>query len=351
VLKPRFAFAGRKEAECQRPAHLVRIPDVRIARREPVGILEVMSTRDIVVIGASAGGLQALPRLASTLPNEFQAAVFVTLHLYNGEDGFLPLLLNRTGPLPAAHARDGEPVKRGRIYVAPPDYHLGLEKGRVLLSHGPKENLQRPCINVMFRSAASAYGSRVVGVLLTGMLDDGAAGLWEIQRQGGATIVQDPEEAQFRSMPDSAIRGLNVQYIVPVAQIGPLLTQLAEEDGQRASASYTEARREPSSQSCPACGGAMTAAKFGSLYEFQCHLGHRFGLKSMIAEKREVVGSTIDSALAQSEELTALLQLSLAEQLEPEGLDELRAELSKRKNQQGTLRALVGTGRRVPVES
>lgn len=189
-----------------------------------------MAGRDIVVIGASAGGFEALRVLAGTLPADLAAAVFVVLHKYDQSDGILPALLNHAGPLLAANAVDGETIRKGRIYVAPPDYHVVLQRGCVQLSHGPKENLQRPCINMMFRSAAAAYRERVIGVLLTGLLDDGAAGLWEIQQHYGATVVQDPEEATFRSMPDSAIRGLNVQYIVRLAEMGPLLARLSVTD-------------------------------------------------------------------------------------------------------------------------
>lgn len=189
-----------------------------------------MGLRNVIVIGASAGGLDALHQMVAGFPENLRAAVFVTLHLSGISDHILPAALNKSGAMRAAYAEDGEPICEGRIYVAPPHYHLVLSKDCVRLSHGPKENLQRPCINVMFRSAAEWYGDRVIGVLLTGLLDDGAAGLWEIQERGGATIVQDPEEAQFRSMPDCAIRGLNVQYIVRLAEIGPLLQWLTTAD-------------------------------------------------------------------------------------------------------------------------
>src|SRR5438270_1143154 len=147
-----------------------------------------MAARDIIVIGASAGGFEAIQQLARHFPPDLPAAVFVTLHIYERSESILPSLIDRAGPLPAAHAVDGETIHAGRIYIAPPDYHLMLDPGRVHLSHGPKENMNRPCINVMFRSAAAAYGERVAGVLLTGLLDDGAAGLWEIQQHNGATI-------------------------------------------------------------------------------------------------------------------------------------------------------------------
>jgi two-component system, chemotaxis family, protein-glutamate methylesterase/glutaminase len=325
-----------------------RAAAVRLGR---VRILAVMSARDIVVIGASAGGLEALPSLAASLPSDFQTAIFITIHLYGGRDNYLPFLLNRAGPLPAAHAHDGEPIKKGRIYTAPPDFHLEFDNGHMVLNHGPKENMQRPCINAMFRSAAAAYGPRVTGVLLTGMLDDGAAGLWEIHRRGGATIVQDPAEAPFPSMPESAIHGFDVQHIARLADIGPLLVKLAAEDRKRVSQPSPEPRPELSAQSCPACGGAMTAAKLGGLHEFRCHIGHRFGLKTLITEKGNQVERATDAALAQSEELTALLDLALAEASDPEEERKLQKEIAQRKEEQEALRSLAGSPMLDRVES
>jgi two-component system, chemotaxis family, protein-glutamate methylesterase/glutaminase len=308
-----------------------------------------MGARDIIVIGASAGGLEALQQMAASLPGDLQAAVFIALHLNTDNRGALPSLLNKNGPLPAALAHDGELIRAGRIYTAPPDHHLILEDGRMMLSHGPKENLQRPCINVLFRSAAAAYGPRAIGVLLTGLLDDGAAGLWEIQQRRGSTVVQDPDEAQFRSMPESAINGLNVQYIVRLAEIGPLLKWLTLEGRESVPEPFAGAQTspEPAGQSCPLCGGAMTSVRLGDLCEYRCHIGHRFGLKSLVAEKREVVESALNAALAQSEELTALLELSLAEPSDPADPESrrLRGELSGRKIEQETLRSLAGIER------
>jgi two-component system chemotaxis response regulator CheB len=183
--------------------------------------------RDIIVIGASAGGLDAIRKLVAGFPADLPAAVFVTIHVTQKSDGILPAIITSSGPLVAAHPQDGESIRNGRIYVAPPDYHLLIRQGHVHLGHGPRENLQRPGINVMFRSAASSYGERVTGVLLSGLLDDGAAGLWEIQQHNGGTVVQEPGEATYRSMPDSAIQGLNVQYIVRLVQMAPLLKRLA----------------------------------------------------------------------------------------------------------------------------
>jgi len=145
-----------------------------------------MPARDIIVIGASAGGTEAIRKLVAGFPADLPASVFVTIHIPSNRGGILPAIITSAGPLVAVHPQDGEPIRHGRIYVAPPDYHLLIRNDHVHLGHGPRENLQRPCINVMFRSAANSYGERVAGVLLTGLLDDGAAGLWEIQQHNGA---------------------------------------------------------------------------------------------------------------------------------------------------------------------
>lgn len=304
-----------------------------------------MATRDIIVIGASAGGFDAIRKLVAGFPVDFPAAVFVTIHISNKSNGLLPSLISRASYLQADHARDGEPIRGNRIYIAPPDYHLILCPGYVQLSHGPRENLQRPCINAMFRSAADAYGERVAGVLLSGMLDDGAAGLWEIQRKNGATVVQDPEEATFRSLPDSAIRGLNVQYIVRLAEMTPLLTKLAMSD-HKDSANFRveEPVVEETRQTCPECGGAMSAVRMGSLREYRCHVGHRLGLQTMIEQKASNIERVLEMALAQSEELSSLLKTAV-ESGQGEDVEGLRKELERREREQEMLRALSGNAR------
>ncbi|KAA6456977.1 chemotaxis protein CheB [Acidobacteria bacterium AB60] len=300
-----------------------------------------MPARDIIVIGASAGGFEALPALMANLPAELPAAVFVTMHVSERSQGILPQLLSRAGPLLAAHAVDGEPIRAGRIYIAPPDYHLVLEPGRILLSHGPKENLQRPCINVMFRSAAASYGERVAGVLLTGMLDDGVAGLWEVQQHHGTTIVQDPEEATYRAMPENAVRGLNVQYIARLDEIPALLTQLSVSD-QTLSVPGEPVWPivENTNQACPECGGAMTSVRMGRIREYRCHVGHRVGLQTMIVEKSRTIERLIEVALSQSEELLSLLHIAQNE-LGPDS-SELEMEIAKRTSQREVLRRLSG---------
>jgi two-component system chemotaxis response regulator CheB len=307
-----------------------------------------MTPRNIIAIGTSAGGFAAIQTLVSTLPKDLAAAVFITVHLASRSEGALPEILNRLGTLPASTPWEEEPIRMGQIYVAPPDYHLLLTPESVHLGHGPKENLQRPCINTMLRSAAHAHGERVVGVLLTGMLDDGAAGLWEVQQQGGVTAVQDPEEADYRSMPESAIRGLNVQYIVRLAEMASLFKRLTVGDSQRTASSQNETIAELARQACPECGGVMKMSKLGQLREYACHVGHRFGLKTMIAEKSGTIERTMWGALAQSVELSELL-LQAIQDLDAETGVELEKELAARRHEQEILRAFIERAKMPPL--
>jgi two-component system chemotaxis response regulator CheB len=262
-------------------------------------------------------------------------------------EAVLPHLLSAAGPLQATLAQDGDPIRNGRIYVAPPDYHLLLTSDTVRLGHGPREGLQRPSINVMFRSAAHVFGARTAGVVLTGMLDDGAAGLWEILQHGGATIVQDPEEAAYRSMPESAIRGLNVQYIVRLKEMTSLLARLsmgerreveAQNDVWQAGDGVLEAPL--TRQACPECGGVMRLEQPGDMKEYVCHVGHRLGLESMITDKTNVVERTMWKAVSQSEELIDLLEQSQGK-AGPVSPESLQGEIASRRRDMETLRTVL----------
>jgi two-component system, chemotaxis family, protein-glutamate methylesterase/glutaminase len=186
-----------------------------------------MARHDIVVIGASVGGVEALQVLVGGLPSDFPAAVFIVLHTGAHGHTLLPALLTRAGPLIAAHANHGEPNAHQRIYVAPPDAHLLVAHGHMQLGDGPKERYTRPAVDPLFRSAAGVYGPRVVGVLLSGNLADGTAGLMAIKQAGGIAIVQDPGEAQFPGMPRHALTHVAVDYCLPLLLIAPLLVHLA----------------------------------------------------------------------------------------------------------------------------
>jgi two-component system, chemotaxis family, protein-glutamate methylesterase/glutaminase len=184
-------------------------------------------SHDIVVVGASAGGLEPLRALAAGFPAELPAAVFVVLHVAATAKSVLPGILSRAGALPATHAEDGEVIEHGRIYVAPPDQHLLIREGRVELTRGPKVHGHRPAIDLLFSSAAESYGPRVTGLILSGTLDDGAEGLRLIRRAGGAALVQSPSDAMYGAMPTAAIAHANPDEVLDSGELGHAVTRLA----------------------------------------------------------------------------------------------------------------------------
>lgn len=189
-------------------------------------MLESSGHRDIIVLGASAGGVAAFRRLCRDLPADLPAAVFVVMHLSPGLPSLLPEMLQQVCPLEVLPASDGATIRRGTVYVARPDQHLLIDDGRVGLSRGPEESRHRPAVDVLFRSAALVYGRRVIGAVLTGALDDGTAGLRAIKRRGGVTIVQDPADAEFPDMPRNAIAGGAVDHALPLSAIGAKLVEV-----------------------------------------------------------------------------------------------------------------------------
>lgn len=278
---------------------------------------------DIVVIGTSAGGLDALGGLAGGLPADLPAAVFVVMHLPEGAPSVLPRILNRAGQLEAVHPEDGDPVENGRIYVAPPNLHLLLERGTIRLRRGPKENRHRPAVDPLFRTAARAYGSRVVGVVLTGALNDGTAGLLAIKQGGGVSVVQDPEEARFPSMPESALQYVEVDHCLRVDEIAPLLSSLSREPAKEKGVYLVPEEMEHESKiagldptvidsdehpgklsafSCPECAGPLYEIRDGKLIRFRCRVGHAYTAESMLEEKSEVLENALYLALNTLEE-------------------------------------------------
>jgi two-component system chemotaxis response regulator CheB len=284
-----------------------------------------MATHDVIVIGASAGGVEAISTIVSGLPRDLRAAVLVVLHVSRGRS-VLPEILTRNGRLPAVHPDDGERLQYGRIYVAPPDHHITLERDVIRVTHGPTENGVRPAIDPLFRSAARAYRSRVVGVIATGALDDGTAGLAAIKQAGGIAIVQDPEEAMAPSMPRSAIAAVNVDHILPLAEIAPLLTALAREWAEAApttSGSHVQPMEpdraaEPialgeqdrpgrvSVFTCPECSGTLWEHEDGGILRFRCRVGHVYSPDSMLAAQTDSVDRALWVALRALEERAAL---------------------------------------------
>ncbi|HWS55337.1 MAG TPA: chemotaxis protein CheB [Pyrinomonadaceae bacterium] len=288
-----------------------------------------MPNKDIVVVGTSAGGIEALRKLLGALPPDFPATVFVVQHLSPDVPSLLAQILERATSLPVQTARDGERFRRGRVYVAPPDRHLMLGDGDLMrVTRGPKENRFRPAVDPLFRSAARAYGPRVVGVVLTGGLDDGTTGLLALKQRGGTAVVQDPADALVPSMPLSAVTHVKVDYCLPLAGIGPLLVRLATEaaeDGSRPvsdeldievnialedkalEAGVTELG-EPSSYACPDCHGVLLRLKTEGLIRFRCHTGHAYTADSLLAGVSEGVEDSLWNTIRALEEGEMLLR-------------------------------------------
>jgi two-component system, chemotaxis family, protein-glutamate methylesterase/glutaminase len=286
-----------------------------------------MPDRDIVVVGASAGGVEALTNLVGSLPADLPASVFVVLHVPATGSSALPGILARHGPLPASHARDGEPIERRRIYVAPPDHHLLLRASHVHLAHGPQENGHRPAVDPLFRSAAREHATRVAGVVLSGALDDGTAGLLAIKSRGGVALVQRPEEALYPGMPLNAIEHVQVDHVLPAAAIAEALTRLAAEPALQPSAPAPNDMKveveveafsmqaleggnpgRPSAFSCPDCNGVLWEIQGGGLVRFRCRVGHAWSPESLLTQQSEALEAALWVALRSLEERAALAE-------------------------------------------
>ena len=279
-----------------------------------------MPGRDIVVVGASAGGVEALRKLVESLPAQLPAAVFVVLHVPPTDTSVLPDILKRAGRLPAQHASDGEPVVAGRIYVAPPDFHMLFDDGAVKVDRGPRENGHRPAVDTLFRSAANIYGSRVLGVILSGTLDDGSAGLRAVKSAGGLAVVQDPDEAIYRDMPANALEHADPQHCLPVEKIGELIATVAHgegpvtreesmEDTHREYESIEDATAElgpPTALTCPECGGALWDVTEGGLVRFRCHVGHSYSAASVLTQQADDLERSLWTAVRALQERAAM---------------------------------------------
>jgi two-component system, chemotaxis family, protein-glutamate methylesterase/glutaminase len=274
-----------------------------------------------VVLGASAGGIEALRGLIAQLPGDFPAAVCVVLHLARGPS-VLPQILTRAGALPAVQAQDGMEAKGGRIYVAPPDCHLLVEDGTLRLDNGPRVNGHRPAIDTLFRSAAAAYGTSAAGVVLSGVLDDGTAGLMAIKRAGGMTLVQDPDDALYEMMPRSAIEIVLPDRVGTAPALGQYLAGIAATPpadpprvGTRAQEHLVEVDRGSSDEpqpgrltgfTCPECNGAIWLSDEHGIPKLACRTGHTYSLETFAASQTERVEVALWTALRTLEERAAL---------------------------------------------
>ncbi|HKS27161.1 MAG TPA: chemotaxis protein CheB [Pyrinomonadaceae bacterium] len=290
-----------------------------------------MQRKDIIVIGTSSGGIHALKELVAGLPADFKASIFIILHVAPYSLGILPEILERAGSLPASNAHDWEKFEPGHIYVGPPDRHLLIdESGYMRVTRGPRENRFRPAIDPLFRSAAHAFGPRVVGVILTGWLDDGTAGMWAVKQRGGTCVVQNPEEAFAPAMPLNAVKHVEVDHIISLKEIAPLLVRLTNEPATDEEGVYpvseemeTEVKiarednalesgierwGEPSLYACPECHGVLLQLKEGNSVRFRCHTGHAYSIDSLLAEFSEKTEDSLWSAIRALEENVLLLR-------------------------------------------
>jgi two-component system chemotaxis response regulator CheB len=290
-----------------------------------------MPTHDIIVIGASAGGVEALSYLVKRLPPNLNAAVFIVLHVPSHATSVLPQILTRAGKLPAFHAKDKETIVSGRIYIAPPNYHLLVKQGYINLVRGPKENGHRPAVDPLFRTAARAYGRRVVGVVLTGALDDGTAGLKAVKARGGVAVVQSPDDAMYNGMPRSAIEnGENIDYILPLSHIPNVLAELVntpvEEEAEKPVSEEMEFESDivemdmamlnkdndrpgtPSSFACPDCGGTLWEMPEADLLRFRCRVGHAYSAETLLSEQSDALEDALWVALRALEEKSSLAE-------------------------------------------
>ena len=281
----------------------------------------------VIVVGASAGGVQALTDVLSRLPASLPASVLVAMHTPSNGSGVLPEILGRSTPLPVAFGKTGDRLEPGRVYVARPDFHLLVTSTGLRVVHGPRENGFRPAIDPLFRTAARILGPKVIGVVLSGALADGTYGLSVVKHYGGIAIVQDPKDAIIPSMPLKAIEYVDVDHVLPAREIGPMIVHLASRDDEpEGDAEMPRRSKElepqlaentevsemmelfgpPSGLTCPDCGGALWEVKEDGVLRYQCHVGHQYAPENLEEGQRDVIDGALWSAVRVLEEHAAL---------------------------------------------
>lgn len=282
----------------------------------------------IVVAGASAGGLSAVEKMINSFPKGLDAAYCVVLHLSRKANGdFIADRLSQNTSMRCELARNGAAIKKDHIYIARPNQHLLVKNNKFILGGGPEENRFRPSIDVLFRSAAVAYGSHATGIILSGLLDDGTSGMWAIKRSGGTCIVQDPDEAEFPDMPLSVINNLQVDHILRLDDIGPVLSQVIESHKGRRRSAPKDVQLESkiaettavgihdvektgtlSVFACPDCGGNLWEVEGDVIKRYRCHIGHAYTEKDLVVKQAETASRTLWAALRMMEERQHLLK-------------------------------------------
>ncbi|MFC7496119.1 MULTISPECIES: chemotaxis protein CheB [unclassified Nocardioides] len=314
--------------------------------------------RPVVVVGASAGGVEALRSFVGGLPGDISAPVLVVLHVPPNAPSALPSILARVSVRPVRHALHGEPLEAGTIFVAPPDHHLMVVDGALSLTRGPQENGHRPAVDVLFRSAARMAGPQAIGVVLSGSLDDGAAGAHAITSRGGRVMVQDPEEALYASMPEAAARAAGVDVRLAAEEMGGMLTAWLDElasstptgapvtttmevevdmaDLEPEAVHSPERPGVPAGFGCPDCAGALYQIDEGSLRRYRCRVGHAWSAESLLARQSIAMESALWMALRSLEERAAL-NIDMGRQAGARGHDLTAARFEE--SAQETLRA------------
>lgn len=297
-----------------------------------------MQPRDIVVIGGSAGSIESLKKIVASFPAGFPASMFIVVHMPADHPSLLAILLSQSGQLPASNPADLEQIQRGHIYVACPDHHLLIEDGRVRVQRGPRENRHRPAIDPLFRTAAREYGPRVIGVVLSGLQDDGSAGLYAIKQRGGIAIVQDPRDTMWSEMPKHAVAYASPHYVLRTRDIAPNLIELVQagepamvKKNSRKKSNGKNFKHEaapssrldqptanidvayskegegiPSVFACPECHGVLWELKADQMVRFRCRVGHSYGTESLVRELSTASEAALWAAVRALEEKSAM---------------------------------------------
>jgi two-component system, chemotaxis family, protein-glutamate methylesterase/glutaminase len=296
----------------------------------------------LVVIGGSAGSFRVILEIVETVPSDLPPAVMIVVHSPASQRSCLPGILTARCKLPVWLATDGDRIHTGEIYVCPPDRHLVVAPEQLHLSRGPKEGLHRPSINAAFRSAAMAYGDRVIGVLLSGMLDDGAAGMWETANHGGTTIIQDPEDATYPSMPLNALRDARVDYKADSHGIGPQIARLASGEIKPERNELSEDGGKPvfSGSTCPECRGPLSEIRQNGPPGFRCRVGHAFSLKTLLDEQTSTQERKLYEAIVALQEGAQLAEYA-ANRIKAADAEALRREAEQLRMQAETIRRII----------
>lgn len=299
---------------------------------------------NIVVIGASAGGFEALKQLFTQLPGKIEASFFVVLHISPTSPSYLASLLNKASSLTIKNPENGEKIQKGHVYVAPPDHHLLVKHDAIRLYRGPRENRHRPAVDPLFRSAAVAYNLQVLGIVLSGLLDDGSSGLLAIKQCGGITMVQDPEDAQYPDMPRNAIAAVQaVDYQLPVAQMADAIAHILQTPNNKtleipehikteaavaerviSDVPGMETLGELIPMTCPECSGPLWQINIDGVRRYRCHVGHGFTAKSLLDCQDDALEQALWAAMRMMEERSRLA-FSMAEDESRKGRDKSAA--------------------------